>query len=160
MRFNTAVSQDHSQPRSEVTMTAVAPRLMIEPDVPALVLAPMEGVADAPMRTFLSERGGFTFCVAEFLRISQGVPGVRAFQKHVPELGHGALTPAGIPVQVQLLGGDPAKLARAALVAVRAGARGVDLNFGCPARTVNCHDGGATLLKYPERIREIVATVR
>ena len=45
-------------------------------------------------------------------------------------------------------------------MAVRAGARGVDLNFGCPARTVNCHDGGATLLKHPERIREIVATVR
>jgi tRNA-dihydrouridine synthase C len=98
--------------------------------------------------------------VAEFLRISQAVPGMRVFRKHVPELLHGCATPAGLPVQVQLLGGDAGKLAQAAQVAVRAGARGVDLNFGCPARTVNSHDGGATLLKYPNRIRDIVATVR
>jgi tRNA-dihydrouridine synthase C len=63
-------------------------------------------------------------------------------------------------VQVQLLGGDPERLARAAEVAVRAGARAVDLNFGCPARTVNRHDGGAALLRYPDRIRGIVAAVR
>jgi tRNA-dihydrouridine synthase C len=63
-------------------------------------------------------------------------------------------------VQVQLLGGDPGKLAQAAVAAVRAGARAVDLNFGCPARTVNRHDGGATLLQYPDRIRAIVAAVR
>ena len=36
----------------------------------------------------------------------------------------------------------------------------MDLNFGCPARTVNRHDGGATLLQYPDRIRAIVAAVR
>ncbi|MFO0965806.1 MAG: tRNA-dihydrouridine synthase [Gemmataceae bacterium] len=132
----------------------------IEAGAGALVLAPMEGVTDRPMRALLSELGGFTFCVAEFLRISQAVPGLRVFQRHVPELMNGGRTPAGLPVQVQILGGDPALLAEAALVAVRAGARAVDLNFGCPARTVNRHDGGATLLQYPERIRAIVAAVR
>jgi tRNA-dihydrouridine synthase C len=45
------------------------------------------------------------------------------------------------------------------LVAIRAGARAVDLNFGCPARTINCHDGGATLLRHPDRIHAIVAAV-
>jgi tRNA-dihydrouridine synthase C len=34
------------------------------------------------------------------------------------------------------------------------------LNFGCPAPTVNRHDGGASLLRSPWRIREIVAAVR
>jgi tRNA-dihydrouridine synthase len=37
---------------------------------------------------------------------------------------------------------------------------GIDLNFGCPAPTVNRHDGGATLLKYPTRIFEMISTVR
>jgi tRNA-dihydrouridine synthase C len=120
----------------------------------------MEGVMDAAMRALLSEVGGFTFCVSEFIRISQAVPAIRVFQKHVPELLHGGRTPAGLPVQVQLLGGNPDLLAQAALVSVRAGASAVDLNFGCPARTVNRHDGGATLLQYPDRIREIVAAVR
>ncbi len=120
----------------------------------------MEGVTDPPMRALLSEVGGFTYCVAEFLRVSHDVPGARAFRTRVPELLDGGATAAGLPVQVQLLGGDPDKLAGAALVGVAAGARAIDLNFGCPARTVNRHDGGATLLQYPERIRAIVAAVR
>ena len=45
-------------------------------------------------------------------------------------------------------------------MACDAGALGIDINFGCPAPTVNSHDGGATLLKYPHRIREIVRAVR
>jgi tRNA-dihydrouridine synthase C len=127
---------------------------------PALVLAPMEGVTDAPMRALLTERGGFSFCVSEFLRVSQVAPPAHIFLRHVPELVAGARTPAGVPVQVQLLGGDPGRLAEAARTAVACGARAVDLNFGCPAPTVNRHDGGATLLRYPDRIRSIVAAVR
>jgi tRNA-dihydrouridine synthase C len=132
----------------------------IKPGIPALVLAPMEGVADAPMRAFLSQQGGFTFCVSEFVRISQTVPGPRTFRERIPELLNDCRTPAGLPVQIQLLGGDPERLAQAAVVAVRAGARAVDLNFGCPAKTVNQHDGGATLLRFPNRIRELVSAVR
>jgi tRNA-dihydrouridine synthase C len=128
---------------------------------PALVLAPMEGVTDAPMRAFISERYGFSFCVSEFLRVSQEVPPAKLFLRHIPELLSGGKTATGLPVQVQLLGGDPEKMAKAALVAVeQCGAQGIDLNFGCPAPTVNRHDGGATLLKFPNRIFEIVKAVR
>ena len=120
----------------------------------------MEGVTDAPVRALLSERGGFTHCVSEFLRVSQNVPPPRIYREHVPELNFGCVTPGGTPVGVQLLGGDPERLARSAALAIELGATAIDLNFGCPAPTVNRHDGGATLLKYPERIRGIVAAVR
>jgi tRNA-dihydrouridine synthase C len=40
------------------------------------------------------------------------------------------------------------------------GARAIDINFGCPSPLVNYNDGGASLLRYPERIRRIVAAVR
>ena len=132
----------------------------IQPGVPALILAPMEGVTDAPMRALLSELGGFTFCVSEFLRITQGVPGPRAFRDHVPEVANDCRTPTGLPVQLQLLGGHPERLAAAAVAAVKVGAKAVDLNFGCPAPTVNKHDGGAALLHHPCRIRDIVRAVR
>jgi len=132
----------------------------LKKDQPALLLAPMEGVTDAPMRAFLTERGGFTHCVTEFIRISQDVPHLKTFKGMVPELATGSRTEAGTLVQVQLLGGDAEKLARAAARLVEAGSPGIDLNFGCPAPTVNRHDGGATLLKYPERIRTIVSAVR
>ena len=132
----------------------------IEAGVPALILAPMEGVTDAPMRALMSELGGFTFCVTEFLRVSQSVPGPRVFREHVPEFASGCRTPSGLPVQVQLLGGDPDRLAQAAHTAVTAGASAIDLNFGCPVPTVNNHDGGAVLLQHPCRIRAIVESVR
>lgn len=133
---------------------------MLLPDRPAVVLAPMEGVTDAPMRAVQGEVGAFTYAVSEFLRISHAVPGRGVFWHHVPELRAGGRTPTGLPVQVQLLGGDPGRLAEAAVVAVSAGATAIDLNFGCPAKTVNRHDGGATLLQYPPRIRGIVRAVR
>ena len=120
----------------------------------------MEGVTDAPMRALQGERGGFSYCVSEFLRVSQEVPPARTFFEHIPELKNGAKTPSGVPVQIQLLGGDAEKLAVTARLACELGAQAIDLNFGCPAPTVNRHDGGATLLKYPDRIREIVSAVR
>ncbi len=127
---------------------------------PALVLAPMEGVTDAPMRAVQTERGAFAFCVSEFLRVCRDeVPG-KVFLRHIPELEHGCKTPSGIPIQVQLLGGDARALGWAAKRAEELGAQAIDLNFGCPAPTVNRNDGGATLLKFPHRIREIVASVR
>lgn len=127
---------------------------------PALVLAPMEGVTDAPMRAVQTERGAFTYCVSEFLRISHADLPPRVFFRHLPELRQGCRTPAGTPVQLQLLGGDADRLARMALLGVQLGATAIDMNFGCPAPTVNRHDGGATLLKYPHRIREIIRALR
>jgi tRNA-dihydrouridine synthase C len=132
----------------------------VVPGKPALVLAPMEGVTDAPMRAFLSERGGFSFCVSEFLRVSQDPLSKKVFFRDIPELGHDCKTPSGLPVQIQLLGGHPERMAESARTAVACGAKGIDINFGCPAPTVNRNDGGATLLKFPDRIREIVRAVR
>ncbi len=133
---------------------------MLRPDSPALILAPMEGVTDAPMRAVQGIGGAFTFAVSEFVRVAH-VPLPRGLLlRYVPELRTGGRTPTGLPVQVQLLGGDAGLMAESAAVAVAEGATAIDINFGCPAPTVNRHDGGATLLKYPARIREIVGAVR
>ena len=130
------------------------------PKTPALLLAPMQGLTDAPMRALQGEVGAFTFAVSEFLRISSEVPSAKLFRRHVPELSNGAVTRTGLAVQVQLLGGHDGRMAESAAVACAAGARAIDINFGCPAPTVNKHDGGAALLKEPQRIREIVRAVR
>lgn len=134
--------------------------LYLKPGTPALILAPMEGVTDAPFRAFITRSGGFDYCVSEFIRVSGHPVPEHVFRRDVPELAHGSKTAAGIPVQIQILGGDPGRMAESAQNAVRAGALGIDINFGCPAPTVNRNDGGATLLKYPERIESIVRAVR
>ena len=133
---------------------------MLTPETSSLILAPMQGVTDAPMRALQGEAGAFTFAVSEFVRVSQEVLPRRVFPRSVPELLTCSRTPTGLPVQVQLLGGDAERMARSAFNAWRAGAQAIDINFGCPAPTVNRNDGGATLLRYPHRVREIVRAVR
>jgi tRNA-dihydrouridine synthase C len=134
--------------------------MFIRKGTPALVLAPMDGVTDALMRRLLTRVTPLSYCVTEFIRVSGSVPPAKTFLLDVPELETGARTESGAPVQVQLLGGDPDLLAESALLACKLGATAIDLNFGCPAPTVNRHDGGATLLKFPERIEKIVSAVR
>lgn len=125
-----------------------------------LMLAPMEGVVDHLMRDMLTHVGGFDLCVTEFVRVVDQLLPPRVFRRLCPELDNGGLTPAGIPVRVQLLGQEPNWLAENAVRAVELGSHGVDLNFGCPAKTVNKSRGGAVLLKEPESLYRIVKAVR
>ena len=134
--------------------------MFLNPKTPAVILAPMEGITDAPFRAFISRTGYYDYCVSEFIRVSGTVLSPKMFRKHIPELLHESKTLAGTPVQIQLLGGDPERLAESALNAIEVGAMAIDLNFGCPAPTVNRHDGGATLLQYPDRLEKIIRTVR
>ncbi len=120
----------------------------------------MDGITDAPMRAAQGAIGAFSYAVTEFVRVSVHTLPQKVFRRDIPELAHGALTPTGLPVQVQILGGDPNHMAASAVNAVKAGACGIDLNFGCPAPTVNRNDGGASLLRTPCRIRDIVRAVR
>lgn len=140
----------------------VAPR----PDAPGLflALAPMDGVTDWVYRDLLTDlaggRSGISQCVSEFVRVTRDRVQPQVLRRHCPELDHGGRTRAGVEVFVQLLGGQPGPMADSAALAAELGAPGIDINFGCPAKTVNNHDGGATILKTPQRVEAIVAAVR
>lgn len=125
-----------------------------------LLLAPMEGLLDHTLRDILTRVGGIDRCVSEFIRVSGTLLPDRAFLRIVPELRHGGRTRAGVPVRAQLLGSDPNCLAENAARLAALGPHGIDLNFGCPAKIVNRHGGGAALLDDPELIARIVAAVR
>jgi len=125
-----------------------------------ILLAPMEGLLDFTLRDVLTRVGGIDRCVSEFIRITDQLLPERVFLRIVPELAHGGRTPAGVPVRAQLLGSDPACLADNAARLAALGPAGIDLNFGCPAKVVNRHGGGAALLDEPELLTRIVAAVR
>lgn len=126
----------------------------------AIILAPMEGVVDYLMRDMLTQVGGFDMCVTEFVRVVDQLLPNRVFHRLCPELQQQGKTAAGIPVRVQLLGQDPDWLAENAYRAVSLGSHGIDLNFGCPAKTVNNSKGGAVLLQETQRLYDIVSAVR
>lgn len=125
-----------------------------------LLLAPMEGLLDHHLRDMLTRVGGIDRCVSEFIRVTDTLLPERVFLRVMPELAHGGRTPAGTPVRGQLLGSDPVCLAENAGRLASMSDTGVDLNFGCPAKIVNRHGGGASLLDDPELLHRIVRAVR
>ena len=127
---------------------------------PVLILAPMEGLLDFVLRDILTRCGGIDRCVSEFVRITNTLLPPHVYQRIVPELMNQGRTRAGVPVRVQLLGSDPACLADNAGLVATLGTHGVDLNFGCPAKVVNRHGGGAALLDDPELLARIARAVR
>ena len=65
-----------------------------------IILAPMEGLVDAPIRETLTKVGGIDRCVTEFIRVTHGMLPPRIFYKYAPELHNNALTEVGTPVAV------------------------------------------------------------
>lgn len=125
-----------------------------------IALAPMEGLVDDLMRDVITHVGGVDWCVTEFVRVTQRLLPPATFHRLAPELAAGSRTEAGTPMRVQLLGSDPACLADNAALACTLGAPVIDLNFGCPAKTVNRSRGGAVLLQEPDLLERIVSSVR
>jgi len=120
----------------------------------------MEGVVDARMRGMITAVGGLDWCVTEFVRVTDRLLPPKVFRAIAPEYARNWRTDYGTPVRLQLLGGDPACMADNAARAAGLGAPVIDLNFGCPAKIVNRHRGGAVLLDEPELLHRIVAAVR
>lgn len=125
-----------------------------------IFLAPMDGLADSLLRDLLTRVGGYDGAVSEFLRVSGTPLPLRAFRRVCPELDNNSRTRSGIPVAVQLLGSHPERMAETAARLATLAPVGIDLNFGCPAPTVNRHGGGAMLLDDPELMQRIAEAVR
>lgn len=132
---------------------------------PVRLLAPMEGLTDPLMRRILTQiahdlGSPYDWSVSEFIRVTHYPLPAHVFYKYVPELHTGGRTASGTPIHVQLLGNNPETMSQSAVTAVELGACAIDLNFGCPAKTVNNHKGGSVLLDEPETLYRIISAVR
>ena len=132
---------------------------------PVRLLAPMEGLTDPLMRQILTQIATdlgrpYDWSVSEFIRVTQHVLPAHVFYKYVPELHHDAKTASGTPIHIQLLGSEAQLIAENAAYACELGAPAIDINFGCPAKTVNSHRGGSVLLDEPEVMYDIISAVR
>lgn len=114
-----------------------------------VLLAPMQGVLDPLVRHLLTAVNDYDLCITEFVRVVDMLLPEKLFFRLCPELENGGLTESGTPVRIQLLGQFPQWLAENAARAAELGSHGVDLNCGCPSKTVNGSGGGAMLLKDP-----------
>ena len=132
---------------------------------PVRLLAPMEGLSDPLMRQILTQIAHdlgrpYDWSVSEFIRVTQHLLPAHVFYKYVPELHNDAKTTSGTPIHIQLLGSDAQLMAENAAYACELGAPAIDINFGCPAKSVNNHRGGSVLLDEPAVLYEIISAVR
>lgn len=116
-----------------------------------LFFAPMAGISNMAIRKLMKSHGaGLVF--TEMI-CAEGV--VRNIPKTMRLM---AVSPEERPSAIQLFGRNPDSLAKAGQIASEQ-ADIIDLNFGCPARTVVNNGSGSALMRQPELIREITNKV-
>jgi nifR3 family TIM-barrel protein len=113
----------------------------------------MAGLTDSAFRRLVKRLGGCGLVVTEMVS-SEGM--VRGLGR---TLEHAQFTGEERPVAVQLFGGDPGRMARAAQQIERIGADIVDVNMGCPVPKVAKGMAGCSLMRDPERAAAIVAAM-
>lgn len=121
---------------------------------PIIGLAPMDGVTDAAFRAIVARQGNPDVTITEFTSVIDVCRG--------PEY---RLDPLRFheyerPVVAQLYGKDPDAFYRAAMVVCALGFDGLDINMGCPSRTVASSGSGAGLIRTPELARAIIRAAR
>jgi tRNA-dihydrouridine synthase B len=112
--------------------------------------APMSGITDYPFRQIAKEHG----CSLAFTEMVSA-DGLLRKGKSFLKIGEGEH-----PVSVQLFGSNPEVLAEAARTAESMGADAIDINMGCPAKQIVGPGAGADLMRFPGKVKEILATVR
>ena len=118
------------------------------------VLAPMAGVSEQPFRV-MAFRQGAALCPTELVS-AQGL--WRANVRTMRYLRHDKLVER--PYSLQLFGGEPEAMAKAALTAKEFGAQIIDINMGCPVKKVTKSGSGSALLCDPARAAQIVRLIR
>ncbi|HET9582110.1 MAG TPA: tRNA dihydrouridine synthase DusB [Gemmatimonadota bacterium] len=117
-----------------------------------LLLAPMEDVSDQPFR-LMCRRLGADVVYTEFIS-SEGL--VRDAGKCLEKL---RLADGERPVGIQIFGSTVEVMVEAARIAEQAGPELIDINIGCPVRSVACKGAGAGLLQDPALMEAIVGGI-
>jgi tRNA-dihydrouridine synthase B len=116
-----------------------------------LFVAPMAGVTDRPFR-MLCRRLGAGYAVSEMVTSQRALWTSLKTSRRADHSGEPG------PIAVQIAGVDPAEMADAARYNIDRGAQIIDINMGCPAKTVcNVYAGSALMQHEPLALRIVEA---
>ncbi len=126
---------------------------------PFAVLAPMADVTDPAYRRLISEAGKPDVMWTEFVS-ADGLYHTREKKgmkdEENPLYRDLAFVPGEHPIVAQFFGSNPETIEYAAKLATDLGFDGVDLNMGCPDKSVEKQGSGSAHIKNPERAREVI----
>jgi nifR3 family TIM-barrel protein len=135
---------------------------------PILVLAPLANVTDASFRQVIARHsahvrtdgtiGGPDVMWTEFVSadgLMRATP--EGKQKLLADLIY---TEAERPIVAQLFSSNPEYMEAAAMLCRELGFDGVDINMGCPDRTIERQGCGAAMIRNPENARAVIRAAK
>lgn len=122
---------------------------------PFFVLAPMADVTDAAFRRVITDHGKPHVLWTEFVS-ADGLcsPGRKVLQRDLE------YTEGERPIVAQLFSAHPEKMREAAKLAAELGFDGIDINMGCPDRSIEKQGAGAAMMKNPKVAREVIRAAK
>lgn len=121
---------------------------------PLIGLSPMDGVTDACFRSVIARQGRPDVSFTEFTHVHDVC--------HGPEIRLETLlySERERPIVAQLYGKDPHLFYLAAQAVCELGFDGLDINMGCPSKSVASSGSGAGLIRTPELARTIMQAAK
>ena len=130
---------------------------------PFFAMAPMADVTDVAFRALVAKRGKPDIFWTEFVS-ADGLYHTcesQTFTKETnPLLRDLQFTPDQRPVVAQIFSSKPEMIAYATRLVAELGFDGVDINMGCPDRSIEKQGAGASLIKNPKLAVEIIRTAK
>ena len=117
-------------------------------------MAPMDGITDAPFRWITDIYGKPDIVYTEFVSVKGLILGKPAIQRMLLHHQTKTFTVA------QFFGCEPEYFYQAAQFALEKGFDGVDINMGCPDKSVFNRGGGAGLILQPKLAKKIILSVK
>ncbi len=123
---------------------------------PFFCLAPMADVTDCAFRKVIANYGKPDVFWTEFVS-ADGLAHPKARGKLLIDL---KFSKDEHPIVAQIFGANPENIKEAAVLCRELGFDGVDINMGCPDRTIEKQGAGAAMIKNPKLAREIIRAAK
>lgn len=123
---------------------------------PFSCIAPMSNITDSAMRLILARYCKPDVIFTEFVSTS-GLCSNKGRERLLPDLRFDTIEH---PIVAQFFGRDPSQFYSCASLAADLGYDGVDINLGCPDRSVLRQGAGSSLIREPSLVSEIVLAAK
>lgn len=123
---------------------------------PFFCLAPMADVTDPAFRRIIVKYGKPDVTWTEFVS-ADGLAHPKGREKLILDL---AYTEAERPIVAQLFSSNPENMRSATQLCAELGFDGIDINMGCPDRTIEKQGCGSAMIKTPDKAVEIIRAAK
>jgi nifR3 family TIM-barrel protein len=121
---------------------------------PIIGLSPMDGVTDHAFRHIQKKHGNPMLLFTEFTSVDGICAGASALLKDF------LYDESQRPIIAQIYGRNPRNFYQTAILLCQLGFDGIDINMGCPAKTIAHSGSGAGLIRTPSLAQEIVRAAK